>query len=190
VTSEPASSPPLILVSNDDGIHSPGIATLAEAMEPLGEVWVVAPDREQSAVGHGISLEMPLRCRERKPRWFAVSGTPADCVYLAIFDVLPRRPTVVVSGINRGHNLGDDVLYSGTVAAAIEGCLVGIPSIAVSLGAQGDQAAAGHIARQVVAELIDKGLPEGVLLNLNIPPKLKPGWTLHVARLGERSYQR
>ena len=183
-------SRPLLLISNDDGIFAPGIEALATALAPLGEVWVIAPDREQSAVGHGISLRAPLRAHRTRERWYAVSGTPADCVYFAVEHQLPRRPDVVVSGINRGYNLSEDVLYSGTVAAAIEGCMIGLPSIAVSLDVGGDHEAAGDIARRVTAEVLRRGLPPQTLLNLNVPASLAPEWHLQTAILGDRSYQR
>src|ERR1019366_5150189 len=124
---------PRILVSNDDGIFSPGISALAAAMEPLGEVWVVAPDREQSAASHALSLDRPLRLSKVKPRWFSVDGTPSDCSYLALNHLLKDAPpSLMVSGINHGANLADDVTYSGTVAAAMEACLLGVPAIAFS----------------------------------------------------------
>jgi 5'-nucleotidase len=123
---------PLILVTNDDGIRAPGLAMLAAAMEPLGEVHVFAPDRQQSAVGHGVSLHRPLRVTQTAERWHMVDGTPADCVMLAVRSLLPRRPALVVSGINPGANLGDDVTYSGTVAGAYEAMLLGLPGIAFS----------------------------------------------------------
>lgn len=185
--------PPLILVCNDDGIQSSGIAALADAMLPLGSVWVIAPDREQSAVGHGITLEAPLRARpvrERGPQWLAVSGTPADCAYFAVHQALPYPPTLVVSGINRGNNLGEDVLYSGTVAAAMEGCLMGLPSLAVSLQVGGDMQIASQLALHVARMILLHGLPPRVFLNLNIPAKLSPNWQLHVAPLGHRRYLR
>jgi len=124
---------PLILVSNDDGIHSEGIVALADALADLGEAVVVAPDRERSAVSHSLTLHRPLRVQELGPGRFAVDGTPTDCVNLAVNGILARRPALVVSGINKGANLGDDVTYSGTVSAAMEGTLLGIPSIAISL---------------------------------------------------------
>ncbi len=123
---------PLILVTNDDGIRAPGIGYLAAAMEALGMVYVYAPESQQSAVGHGVSLHKPLRVNALKDRWFSVDGTPSDCVMLAVRRFLTRRPDLVISGINAGANLGDDVTYSGTVAGAYEGMLLGIPSIAVS----------------------------------------------------------
>src|SRR5262249_50777145 len=125
--------PPLILVCNDDGIHSAGITTLGEALAPLGDVVIVAPDREQSASSHALTLQRPLRIEEIGARRYGVDGPPTDCVNLAVNGILRTRPALLVSGINRGANLGDDVTYSGTVSAAMEGTLLGIPSIAVSL---------------------------------------------------------
>jgi 5'-nucleotidase len=121
-----------ILVTNDDGITSPGIHAVAAALGALGEVWIVAPDRERTAVGHAVTLHKPLRLTKMAPRVFMVNGTPVDCVNLALVKVLPGRPSLIVSGINRGVNLGDDVMYSGTVSGALEGTILGIPSIAVS----------------------------------------------------------
>ncbi len=128
--SEP--STPLILVTNDDGIHSAGLTILAKALSRLGEVWVVAPDRERTAVAHAVTLHKPLRVHEMAKRVYAINGTPVDCVNLALLNILPRRPHLLVSGINKGVNLGDDVLYSGTVSAAVEGTILGVPSMAVS----------------------------------------------------------
>ncbi|MBM4380648.1 MAG: 5'/3'-nucleotidase SurE, partial [Deltaproteobacteria bacterium] len=125
---------PRILVSNDDGHFSDGIRALAEAMSTLGEVWVVAPDREQSASSHALSLFRPLRLEKVRERWYSVDGTPSDCSHLAINHLLrDRRPDIMVSGINHGANLADDVTYSGTVAAAMEATLLGVPSVAFSL---------------------------------------------------------
>src|SRR5688572_6166161 len=126
-----------ILVSNDDGIHSAGLTALADALDPLGEVVIVAPDREQSACSHALTLHRPLRIDEVQPRRYTVDGTPTDCVNLAVNAILAERPTLLVSGINRGANLGDDVTYSGTVSAAMEGTLLGIPSVAISLLGRG-----------------------------------------------------
>ncbi|TMA80367.1 MAG: 5'/3'-nucleotidase SurE, partial [Deltaproteobacteria bacterium] len=126
----------IILVCNDDGIRSEGVQRLARAVESLGEVYVVAPDREQSAVSHSLTLHRPLRVEQIAPRQYAVDGTPTDCVNLAVSGILPARPELVLSGINKGANLGDDITYSGTVSAAMEGTLLGIPSIALSLVAR------------------------------------------------------
>ena len=130
----PSAQPRRILVTNDDGIDAPGIRVLAKAMGALGEVWVVAPEKTQNAVGRAMTLHKPLRLRQMRTRWFAVNGTPADCVTLAVCKLLETTvPALVVSGINKGWNLGDDVTNSGTVAGALEGMLHGIPSMAVSL---------------------------------------------------------
>jgi 5'-nucleotidase len=183
------SAAPRILVSNDDGHQSDGIRALAEAMEPLGEVWVVAPEAEQSASSHAISIHRPLRLREVRPRWFAVDGTPTDCSYLAINHLLKdRRPSLVVSGINHGPNLADDVTYSGTVAAAMEACLIGVPAIAFSLVARGtfDFGPAARFARSLAAAALANPLPPTLLLNVNLPAGPLDGY--EVTRLGKHSY--
>src|SRR5512143_1320141 len=129
---------PLILVSNDDGHSSEGLQALVEAVETLGEVVVVAPELEQSAASHAISIHRPVRLRELRPGWYAVDGTPTDCSWLGINHVLrERRPALLVSGINHGPNLADDVTYSGTVAAAMEASIMGVPAIAFSLAGRG-----------------------------------------------------
>ncbi|HEY2744335.1 MAG TPA: 5'/3'-nucleotidase SurE, partial [Polyangia bacterium] len=124
---------PLILLANDDGIRSTGIRALGRRLGDLGELYVVAPDRERSATSHAFTLDRPLRCEEVEPRWFMVDGTPADCVYLGLLKICPRKPDLVVSGINHGFNLGSDVFYSGTVAGAVEAALREVPAIAMSL---------------------------------------------------------
>src|SRR6478609_9449013 len=124
---------PLILVTNDDGVSAPGILAAAEVLREIGDVVVAAPDRERSASSHSISLDRPLRVDELGSGVFAIDGTPVDCVYLALHHLVTRRPALVVSGINNGYNLGSDVFYSGTVAAAVEGALRGVPALAVSL---------------------------------------------------------
>lgn len=183
---------PLILITNDDGIHAPGLRLLAESLEPLGEVIVYAPDRQRSAVGHGVSLHQPLRIIEIKPGWHMVDGTPADCLILAVRGLLGRRPDLIVSGINAGANLGDDVTYSGTVAGAFEGMLLGVPSFAISNISHlpSNFEAAGRVARQVAEYILEKGLPKNVMLNVNLPDipynELK-GITLTC--MGERNYQ-
>src|SRR5690348_17235594 len=162
---------PLILVSNDDGIHSEGIVALADALADLGEAVVVAPDRERSAVSHSLTLHRPLRVQELGPGRFAVDGTPTDCVNLAVNGILARRPALVVSGINKGANLGDDVTYSGTVSAAMEGTLLGVASLAISLIGratfQFDAAAA--FAARLARWVVERGLPSDTLLNVNVP---------------------
>jgi 5'-nucleotidase len=185
-------SRPLILVSNDDGIHSEGIAALADVLAPLGEVVVVAPDRERSAVSHSLTLHRPLRVQELGPHRYAVDGTPTDCVNLAINGVLPRRPDLVVSGINKGANLGDDVTYSGTVSAAMEGTLLGVPAVAISLIGRNqfhfDQAAA--FAARLATWVIERGLPADTLLNVNVPAARDgtPVRGFALTRMGRRRY--
>src|SRR5207302_5905398 len=170
-----------------DGIHSEGIAALAEALRALGEVVIVAPDRERSAVSHSLTLHRPLRVEELGAGRYAVNGTPTDCVNLAINGILPRRPTLVVSGINKGSNLGDDVTYSGTVSAAMEGTLRGLPSIAVSLErADAGFAEAGRIARLAAARVLVEGLPSRTLLNVNVPAARPRG--VRLTQLGHRVY--
>src|SRR5262245_18953577 len=162
---------PIILVSNDDGIQSAGLTALSEVLAPLGEVIVVAPDREQSACSHALTLHRPLRIEPAGPQRYSVDGTPTDCVNLAINAILPRRPVLLMSGINRGANLGDDITYSGTVSAAMEGTLLGIPSIAVSLVGRGtfDFGVAAAFAGRLAAWVLAHGLPADTLLNVNVP---------------------
>lgn len=162
----------IILVSNDDSIHSEGIRALEETLAAVGEVYTVAPDREQNAVSHSLTLHRPLRIEEIAPRRFAVNGTPTDCVNLAVKGFLPVRPQLVVSGINKGANLGDDITYSGTVSAAIEGSLLGIPSIAVSLVIRETPynfGTAAEFAAMLATEVIAQGMPPDTLLNVNVP---------------------
>jgi 5'-nucleotidase len=181
-----------ILVSNDDGYLSEGLRFLVEAMEPLGEVWVVAPDREQSAASHAISLHRPLRIHRVRDRWFHIDGTPTDCSYLAIHHLLKdERPALMVSGINHGANLADDVTYSGTVAAAMEASILGVPSIAFSLVSrrQFDFAPAARFAQSLAKAVLANAarLPPRFLLNVNIPGGVEPkGY--RVTRLGKHSY--
>lgn len=161
-----------ILVTNDDGINAPGIKILAEALEQLGEVAVVAPDRERSAVGHALTLHQPLRAVKLGMNVFAVDGTPTDCVNLGIHSLLPFKPDIVISGINHGGNLGDDVTYSGTVSAAMEATLMGIPAFAVSLVTKGEGAnfaAAGNFAAKLARVVLQRGLPNDTFLNVNVP---------------------
>ncbi len=166
-----------VLLTNDDGIFADGLQELSKAIQKIAAVYVVAPDRERSAVGHAITMHHPLRAERVKlfhnpnlPAW-AVNGTPSDCVKLAIEAILPDRPDMVISGINRGANLGTDVLYSGTVSAAIEAILSGIPSIAVSLTEvdDPDYRTAAEFAAKLIRQVADKGLPSDTLLNVNVP---------------------
>jgi 5'-nucleotidase len=182
---------PLILVTNDDGIYAPGLEQLAAALDPLGEVWVYAPDRQQSGVGHSVSLHRPLRVNEIRERWYSVDGTPTDCVMLAVRDLLTRRPDVVVSGINNGANLGDDVTYSGTVAGAYEGMLLDLAAIAVSdvsyTPAHFDTA--GRVANQLVSHVLEHGMPHETMLNVNVPDvPFDELQGVAVTRMGRRHY--
>lgn len=183
---------PLILVTNDDGITAPGIAALVEGLTPLGRVVVYAPDRQMSAVSHGVSLERPLRVGEFRPDWYQVDGTPTDCVMLAVRDLLGARPALVASGVNIGANLGDDVTYSGTVAGAYEGMLLGIPAIAFSNVSYepGHFETCGRVAREVAERVLAHGLPPDTMLNVNVPdlPYEELAGT-SVTRMGRRHYE-
>jgi len=167
---------PKILVTNDDGVRSPGIHALAAALAPLGDVIVVAPNIEASAIGHALTLRRPLRMEVVGDNVYEVDGTPTDCVNVAlahIYDPAGPRPDLIVSGINMGYNLGDDVTYSGTVAGAMEGALLAIPSIAVSLQRAHeayDFGPAAEAAARVAEAVLERGLPPRVFLNINVPP--------------------
>ncbi len=181
---------PRILVSNDDGIHAKGLAALVKAVEPLGEVWVVAPEHEQSATSHSLSLHRPLRIRQQAERWFAIDGTPADNVYVAITHLMKaHKPTLVLSGINHGPNLADDVIYSGTVVAAMEGCILGYPAIAFSLATRRtfEFEHAAVFAHSLVKAALASPLPPRMLLNVNIP-SYGPVAGYEVTKLGRHSY--
>ena len=190
-----------ILVTNDDGVHAPGIAALAAALSDLGEVTVVAPAHEASAVGHALTLARPLRLEEIRPHVFSVDGTPTDCVNVAITHVLKGTPDLIVSGINTGYNIGDDVTYSGTVAGALEGALLGVPSIAVSAErkrrspreVEYDFPPAAAAARLVVQAVFERGMPKSTLLNINVPFGANKGFRVtvqskrnHITEVNER----
>jgi 5'-nucleotidase len=181
-TQDRASEGITILLSNDDGYDAPGIKALVEALRPLGEIIVAAPAVEQSGVGHGLTLRAPIMVNERKqprgPSWYAIEGPPATCVRVALEVLLPRRPDVVISGINRGDNLGTTVYHSGTLGAAREAALVGVPAIAVSIRGEDekDYAAAAAFTRQLVELLRTKQLlKQGLFLNLNVPAGERKG---------------
>jgi 5'-nucleotidase len=179
-----------ILVTNDDGIFSEGISLLAEALGEIGDVTVVAPDREQSASGHSLTLHRPLRLQRMREGWYSVDGTPTDCVNLAVLGLMKDEPPqLVVSGINFGLNVGDDVTYSGTVSATFEGSLLGIPSVAFSQEvAEGFSfEAAARFARGFVEALLAEDLPKDLLLNVNIPAGEVQG--VSFTRLGHRVYK-
>jgi 5'-nucleotidase len=162
---------PSILVTNDDGVQSPGIHALAEALADLGTVTIVAPHAEASAIGHALTIRRPLRVERLGDRVFAVDGTPTDCVNIAITTVLDAPPDLVVSGINKGYNIGDDVTYSGTVAGALEAALLGIPALAMSLegGPDFDFGPAAAVAARVARALMAAPLPSRTFLNVNVP---------------------
>ncbi len=194
-----------IVLTNDDGIRAEGLRCLAEHLVDLGDVWVVAPDRERSATGHAFTLHEPLRVTplhghgHKNARWYSVSGTPADCVYLAVLE-LCKGADLVVSGINHGYNLGSDIFYSGTVAGAVEAALRGVPAIAVSTAwaKRIDFAPAARLCHALCHAVLKEGLPPQTLLNVNVPPA--PGdprkeeappatGTLCWTRLGQRVYR-
>lgn len=160
-----------ILVTNDDGVHSEGLIVLAKALHQIGDVFVVAPETEKSAMAHSLTLHRPLRVEKIKRNVYAVNGTPADCVHLGVNAILPERPGLVVAGINKGGNLGDDITYSGTVSAAFEGTLLGIPSFAISLVSRSHYKfqTAARFAVKVAQHILKKGLPKDTLLNINVP---------------------
>jgi 5'-nucleotidase len=186
---------PRILVTNDDGVHSEGIRVLADALAPFGDVTIVAPIQEASAIGHALTLRRPLRIDTIAPRIFAVDGTPTDCVNLAITHVLKGKPDLIVSGINKGWNLGDDVTYSGTVSGALEGALLEIPSIAVSTQRVRDECEfeTSAIAAMAAQAVLEHGLPKFTFLNINTPKGPNKGFRVtvqakrnHVTTVDER----
>lgn len=186
-----------ILLTNDDGIHADGIHALLPALSELGEVSIVAPDRERSATGHGITVHHPLRVQhycipDSNVCAWMVDGTPADCVKIAIQALLPVKPDLVVSGINIGSNLGTDVLYSGTVSAAVEGVILGVPSVAVSLTdyKKADFSYAAHVTKGIIEKMLKNGLPPNTMLNINVPPgQAEDIKGISVTKLGHRLYE-
>jgi 5'-nucleotidase len=187
---------PNFLVTNDDGYRSEGLLVLAEALTELGDVTVVAPMDEASAIGHALTLKRPLRLEHMRDNIYAVDGTPTDCVNLAVTHVLKRLPDMVVSGINKGYNLGDDVTYSGTVAGALEGALLGAPALAVSLAATRktyDFTFAAQAAATLAASMLKRPLPPWTFLNVNVPKGQPKGYRAtvqakrnHVTQISER----
>lgn len=178
-----------ILLSNDDGYLAYGLSVLAEALSEQAEISVVAPDKNRSAASNSLTLEMPLRAQQAHNGFIKVDGTPTDCVHLALTGLLDKEPDMVFAGINHGSNLGDDVLYSGTVAAASEGRFLGLPAIAISLASNRPEhfETAGHVAKTLLTQLLDNPLPKDTILNVNVPDiaidKLK-GY--QATRLGQR----
>jgi len=178
-----------ILVTNDDGIYSEGIRKLADALRPLGEIIIVAPDREQSAASHALTLNRPLRMLQLQPNEWIVDGTPSDCVNLAVLKLMKEnRPDIVVSGINFGPNLGDDVTYSGTISAAFEGALLNIPSLALSalVGEHFSFDRSAQFAFHLTRYALEQQRDPGIILNVNFPVTEFKG--VRVTRLGKRVY--
>jgi len=181
----------LILITNDDGVGAEGLKVLEEALSEMADVFVVAPDREQSASSHAITLDAPLRVTEYGDNRFGVSGTPTDCVILAVHGLLGRKPDLIVSGINHGPNMGEDVTYSGTVAAAIEGNILGISSLAVSIASWNPEnfESAGKAAAYLASRALSLGVGSKTLWNVNVPdlpPEKIKGYK--ITRLGSRIY--
>lgn len=181
-----------LLITNDDGIHSPALRRLKEALEPLGRVIIVAPDRDQSATSHSLTLHRPFRIHRHEPDVYSVDGTPTDCVVTAYYGLLDTPPDLVISGINHGPNMGEDVFYSGTVAAAIEGTLQGSPAIAASLVTRemADFVDPARFVARLTRHVMDHGLPRRQLLNVNLPHR---PWSevqgVRITRLGSRVYR-
>ncbi len=185
-----------ILLSNDDGVNAPGLAELAKALSTLAHITVVAPERDRSAASNSLTLDMPLRIKKQANGFYAVDGTPTDCVHLAITGWLDEHPDMVIAGINGGANLGDDILYSGTVAAAMEGRFMGYPAMAVSLVNHPNHvpsddfkhfSTAGYIAKILLETMLRSPLPKDTILNVNVPDKpLTEIKGIQVTRLGHR----
>jgi 5'-nucleotidase len=186
---------PVILVTNDDGVNSPGLISLFNAVKELGDAYIVAPDRERSAVSHSLTMHRPLNVEKLMEHVYCINGTPTDCVAIGINKILPEKPVLVVSGINKGANLGDDITYSGTVSAAIESTLIGIPSFAISLVIQKKPAAplhfetASRIAIEIGRYILKNSLPNDTLLNVNVPNvQLNNVKGINFTRQGKRIY--
>lgn len=180
---------PRFLLSNDDGYLAPGLAVLGRALADLGTVLVVAPDRDRSGASNSLTLDRPLRCRRGENGFYYVNGTPTDCVHLAVTGLMSEEPDMVVSGINRGANLGDDVIYSGTVAAASEGRFLGLPAIAISVvGTEFKHYdSAGRVAHELVSRVLRHPLPPDTILNVNVPDlPYEALQGFRVTRLGRR----
>lgn len=180
----------IVLLTNDDGVNAKGLLALKKELSRIGQVWVVAPDREQSATSHSLTLQHPLRINKIGERFYSVDGTPTDAVMLAVHAILKRRPDILISGINHGPNMGDDVSYSGTVAAAMEGTILNIPSIAVSnvnWDAKHFESAARFV-RKLAKFVLENGLPQYTFLNVNVPDRRQAAKGYKITRLGKRVY--
>lgn len=185
---------PVILVTNDDGGSSQGIRVLSKALRSVGEVYIIAPEREQSAVGHALTLHRPLKFEKINNKTYSINGTPTDCIILGVNKLLPQKPDLIVSGINNGGNMGDDITYSGTVAAAIEGTLLGILSLAISFAGKTQShkkslrlEEVAQFTQRLASQVLKKGLPPDTFLNVNVPnsPKIKG---IKLTRQGKRVY--
>lgn len=179
-----------ILITNDDGIHSPGLAALAEALRPLGRVITVAPDKDNSAISHALTMNRPLYLEQIEEDRYSLNGTPTDCVAVGLSKVICGRPDLLVSGINRGPNLGDDISYSGTVSAAIEGTMYSVRSLAVSLATRINPSfdTAKKVINELAATVLENGLPANTLMNINIPGPA-PIKGIKVTRQGRRLWK-
>ncbi len=178
---------PLFLITNDDGSHSPGLEALVQALSSQAECLVIAPDRDNSAVSHSLTMNRPLRVTKIRNGFYTLDGTPTDCVAIGLNKIIRKKPDLLVSGINPGPNLGDDISYSGTVSAAVEGTMYGIPSLAISLAGEApyDFTSAAEIAAKLARLILQKGLPKDTLLNANIP-QTDPIKGIKVTRQGRR----
>ncbi len=186
----------VILVTNDDGVNSPGLLTLFHVMKELGNAYIVAPDRERSAVSHSLTMHRPLKIEKLNEHIFTINGTPTDCVALALNKILPDKPVFVVSGINKGGNLGDDITYSGTVSAAIESTIMGIPAFAISLVIKNKTSThlnydtASKVANEIGKYILEHSLPYDTLLNVNVPnDRIKNIKGIKFTRQGKRIYE-
>ena len=180
----------IVLLTNDDGVNAKGLLALKKELSRIGQVWAVAPDREQSATSHSLTLQHPLRINKIGERFYSVDGTPTDAVMLAVHAILKRKPDILISGINHGPNMGDDVSYSGTVAAAMEGTILNIPSIAVSnvnWDAKHFESAARFV-RKLAKFVLENGLPQYTFLNVNVPDRRQAAKGYKITRLGKRVY--
>ncbi len=182
---------PLVLLSNDDGVDSPGLEALEEVFKDFGDIYVVAPDRERNASGHSITLDKPIYVSRLDTHRFAVTGTPTDCINLAVHKLLPRRPDLVISGINKGANLAEDVTYSGTVAGALEACILGIKSFAVSVVSRANFYfnSAALVSFRFALWLLARQMPPGIFFNVNVP-NVEPCalGAMKLTRLGRKRY--
>ncbi len=181
----------LILITNDDGFLSEGIRTLEEKIKEIGEVFIVAPDRERSAISYALTLHRPIKAERIKENLYAIDGTPIDCINLALGKLLPKKPDLIISGINKGPNLGEDTTYSGTVSGAVQGTLFDIPSFAISVlpNEKGDfyYDLGAQVALKIAKWILNNKLPEETTLNINVPPPPIRGFKL--TKLGKRKYQ-